>query len=387
LDGPIGSGGMGHVYRGRDLILDRVVAVKVLPAELARDAGAVRRFGREARAVARLSHPGIVTVFDAGVADGAPFIVMEFVEGRTLAEVLRHEGRLTPSRAAAIVAAIADALADAHASGVVHRDIKPGNVMLVAGGEVRVMDFGIALPLDADATVTRAALGTPSYASPEQASGEPTDARSDVYALGAVLYELLTGGPPFQSDSALGVLAMHQGTVPDRPSSHAPGIPPALDGVVATALAKRPEDRYPSASAMAGALRRASGSHGAAQVGTVPDVATVPTESPTARLDDDATTVLPPSPSPRRMARVALLAAVLVALLLLALVASPGGAKPTAPSPTTPAGPVVVPSADHTPSPHPAKGPKCKDDPSAPGCHGNGDEHGPGNGPGQDNGD
>jgi hypothetical protein len=392
LDALIGSGGMGRVYRGRDLTLGRTVAVKVLPAALARDADAVRRFAREARAVAGLNHPGIVTVYDAGVADDVPFIVMEFVEGRTLVEVLRRGGRLDPPRAAAIAAEVADALEAAHARGVVHRDVKPGNVMLTPTGDVRVMDFGIAQPLDADATVTRSTMGTPTYAPPEQGDGGPVDARTDVYALGVVLYELLTGRPPFEATSPLAVLAMHQRTVPDPPSTRAAAVPADLDAVVATALAKRPEDRFPSAAAMGDALRSAAAEPGNAVTPAVA-AAGIPGGPPTMPLadvpmGDDATAVLPSAPgavAPRhRVVLGALLAAALALLILVAAIAWPDTSPPTTPSPTRPAGPVVSPSAAPTESPPAqdrAKPPKCKDEEAAHGCSGTG--HGNGRGPGE----
>jgi hypothetical protein len=398
LDALIGSGGMGRVYRARDLTLGRPVAVKVLPADLAKDADAVRRFGREARAVASLSHPGIVTVFDAGVADEVPYIVMEYVEGRTLVEVLRREGPLDPPRAAGIAADVADALDAAHACGVVHRDVKPGNIMLTAGGDVRVMDFGIALSLDADATVTRSAMGTPTYAAPEQADGGPVDGRTDVYALGVVLYELLTGRPPFEAKSPLAVLAMHRDTVPDSPSSRVAAVPAAVDAVVATALAKRPGERFQSAGAMADALRRAAAepSDGGTAAAPASSAVAVPTGPPTAKLADDSTAVLPAAGVPpaapdiaprRRVVRAAVLAAALAVLVLIAVVAAwPDSSTPTTPSRTLPAGPVVSPSVAPAVSPptHGPKPPKCKDEEDAKDCRGKGHGDGPGHGPGGD---
>jgi eukaryotic-like serine/threonine-protein kinase len=245
LDEVIGRGGMSTVYRGLDLSLDRTVAVKVaLDPLVERDPVYVARFKREARAAAALSHPGVVTVYDAGHDGPTRFIVMEYVRGRDLAELLRQAGPLAPARAAQIAAQIADTLAAAHAAGIIHRDVKPGNVMITDGGSVKVLDFGIArFAGSGTLTQTAAVLGTAPYMSPEQAMGQPADARSDIYSLGCVLYEMLTGKPPFMADLPAAVMHQHVRVAPKPPSALEEAIPPALDALVLQMLAKSPEDR------------------------------------------------------------------------------------------------------------------------------------------------
>ena len=209
----LGRGGMAEVYLARDQLLDRPVAVKVLFPALATDQGFVERFRREAQAAANLQHPNIVSVFDWGEANGTYFIVMEYVEGHTLAEMLRDEGRLHPDRAAEITADIAAALGFAHRNRVVHRDVKPGNVLITRDGGVKVADFGIARALsdstDQNLTKTGSVMGTATYFSPEQARGAAVDPRSDIYSLGCVLYEMTTGHPPFTGDSAVAIAYKH----------------------------------------------------------------------------------------------------------------------------------------------------------------------------------
>src|SRR6266540_5006027 len=195
---PLGRGGMAAVYRGTDRVLGRTVAIKVLNPELAEDQRFVERFRHEARAAAALNHPGVVGVFDTGSDGDQHYIVMEHLEGRTLAEVLRDERLLPPERALSIAAEVAEALEAAHRAGLVHRDVKPSNVMIMPNGTVKVMDFGIArAAAGASFTQTGMVMGTATYFSPEQARSDPVDARSDIYSLGAVLYEMLTGRPPF----------------------------------------------------------------------------------------------------------------------------------------------------------------------------------------------
>jgi serine/threonine-protein kinase len=261
----LGYGGMAEVFRGRDVRLGREVAVKVLRADLARDPAFLARFRREAQSAASLSHPSIVSVYDTGEdVDPAgsatvPFIVMEYVEGRTLRDLLRQEGRLLPRRAVEMVAEVCRALDYAHSQGIVHRDIKPGNVMLTRGGQIKVMDFGIARAATASqATVTQTAavIGTAQYLSPEQARGEHTDGRSDVYSTGCLLYELLTGQPPFTGDSPVAVAYQHVREAPVPPSQLDPEISGDLDAVVLKAMAKNPANRYQTAGEMAGDLER-----------------------------------------------------------------------------------------------------------------------------------
>lgn len=257
LDEIIGRGGMSTVYRGTDLALDRVVAVKVALDPLAEDNPVyVARFKREAHAAAALNHPGIVTIYDAGTDGATRFIVMECVRGRSLAEILRDERPVEPARAARIGADVADALSAAHAAGIVHRDIKPGNVMVADDGAVKVLDFGIARTEDA-VTITQTALvlGTAPYMSPEQALGQPADARSDIYSLGCVLYEMLTGEPPFMADVPAGVMHQHVRVAPRPPVSLNPAIPPALNALVLQMLAKSPDERPQTASEVRDRLR------------------------------------------------------------------------------------------------------------------------------------
>jgi eukaryotic-like serine/threonine-protein kinase len=337
---------MGSVYRARDRVLDRTVAVKLLPAELASDDQAADRLQREARSAARLNHPRIVSVFDAGLADGTPYLVMEYVEGRTLAQELQDHGRLSPGRAASIAAGIAEALAAAHAAGVVHRDVKPGNVLLVDGDEVKVADFGIARATEED-TITHpsAVVGSAPYLSPEQARGEVADARSDLYGLGVVLYEMLVGRPPFEADSPVAVAFKHLEEEPEPPSSVEPGIPAELDRVVMTALAKDPADRYESAGAFLAALR------GFAEG---PDTAPLAAVAPSADPTDTFTPAPPPGGRSRWLVRAAVVLVVLVAavaaLTLWRTTRSPGQPPGGEDNPRPSVSPQSVPGAG-TPRP------------------------------------
>jgi eukaryotic-like serine/threonine-protein kinase len=262
----LGYGGMAEVHHGRDLRLGRDVAIKMLRADLARDATFQMRFGREAQNAAALNHPAIVAVYDTGEERGSngeslPFIVMEFVNGRTLKEILNAEGPLMPRRALEISADICAALEFSHRHGIIHRDIKPGNVMLTQTGQVKVMDFGIARALASGAstmTQTSAVIGTAQYLSPEQARGEAVDARSDVYATGCVVFELLTGHPPFVGDNPVSVAYQHVREDPKPPSEFNRDVTPDIDAVVLKALAKNPLNRYQSAAEMRADLLRAA---------------------------------------------------------------------------------------------------------------------------------
>jgi serine/threonine-protein kinase len=253
----LGYGGMSEVHRGRDVRLGREVAVKVLRADLARDPQFQERFRREAQNAAALNHPAIVAVYDTGETrtdyGPLPYIVMEFVDGRTLRDIVKTEGPLPGQRAMEIMADVCAALDFSHRHGIVHRDVKPANVMITRNGAVKVMDFGIARAVaDGQAAVTQTAavIGTAQYLSPEQARGEAVDARSDVYAAGCVLFELLTGEPPFTGDSPVAVAYQHVREDPKPPSALNPRVSPALDAVVLKAMAKGPANRYQSAAEM-----------------------------------------------------------------------------------------------------------------------------------------
>lgn len=257
----VGYGGMAEVHRGRDLRLGRDVAVKLLRADLSRDESFLIRFQREAQNSASLNHPNIVAVFDTGEDAGIPYMVMEFVNGRTLKEVLIAEGRFDPATACEVVADMCAALDFSHKHHIIHRDVKPGNVMLSDTNQVKVMDFGIARALasnQATMTQTSAVIGTAQYLSPEQARGETVDARSDVYAVGCVLYELLVGHPPFTGDNPVSVAYQHVREEARPPSELNPNVPDSIDAVIMKALAKNPENRYHSAGEMREDLIRAA---------------------------------------------------------------------------------------------------------------------------------
>ena len=281
----IGRGGMAEVHEGRDLRLGRRVAIKILRPDLATDPTFQARFRREAQSAASLNHPNIVSVYDTGQdtlqpeGDNSeppvvvPYIVMEYVDGMTLRQLLASGRRLLPERALEIAAGILSALDYAHRHGIVHRDIKPANVMLTRTGDVKVMDFGIARAInDAGSTMTSASavMGTAQYLSPEQARGEIVDARSDLYSTGVVLFELLTGRPPFTGDSAVAIAYQHVSEMPATPSQIDPGVTPEVDAVVLRALAKRADDRYQSALDFRADVERAiAGSPVTAAVPTV----------------------------------------------------------------------------------------------------------------------
>ncbi|WP_345566734.1 Stk1 family PASTA domain-containing Ser/Thr kinase [Nonomuraea rosea] len=264
LDGVVGRGGMAEVYRARDIRLDRIVAIKTLRSDLARDHTFQARFRREAQSAASLNHPAVVAVYDTGEdnSEGAPvpYIVMEYVDGRTLRDLLRQDRRLLPERASELVDGILRALDYSHRGGIVHRDIKPANVMITRAGDVKVMDFGIARAMaDSAATMTQTAqvIGTAQYLSPEQARGERVDARSDIYSTGCLFYELLTGQPPFTGDSPVAIAYQHVREEPIPPSQIDPEIPPWADAIVLKAMAKDPAHRYQSATEMRADIQRA----------------------------------------------------------------------------------------------------------------------------------
>ena len=261
LETLVGAGGMAAVFRARDVRLGRVVALKLI----AGDEALRTRFVREARAVAAVDHPHIIPVYEAGEADGMQFIAMRFVAGADLQVVIRREGGLRPKRAAAFISPVASALDAAHDAGLVHRDVKPANMLVDVGRgrpeHVYLSDFGLARGVLSEARLTRAGqfLGTPDYSAPEQIAGQPVDGRVDQYALGCVAYELLSGSVPFRRDEPMAVLYAHLYAPPPRLTAVRPDLPAAVDEVLAAALAKAPEDRYDSCGAFADALRDALG--------------------------------------------------------------------------------------------------------------------------------
>src|SRR6201992_1400630 len=264
LDGVVGRGGMAEVYRARDLRLDRVVAIKTLRTDLARDQTFQARFRREAQSAASLNNPSIVAVYDTGedMSTGVPvpFIVMEYVDGRTVRDLLIEGHRLLPERTLEIVSGVLRALEYSHQAGIVHRDIKPGNVMVTRNGDIKVMDFGIPRAMsDTQAPMTQTAqvIGTAQYLSPEQARGERVDARSDLYSTGCLMYELLTGPPPFTGDSPVAIAYQHVRGNPVAPTVVDPDIPAWADAIVLKAMAKDPADRYQSADEMRMDVQRA----------------------------------------------------------------------------------------------------------------------------------
>jgi serine/threonine-protein kinase len=312
----LGHGGMADVRKARDLRLGRTVAVKMLRTDLARDATFQARFRREAQSAAALNAPSVVAVYDTGEdeLDGVrvPYIVMEYVEGQTLRELMRTGERLMPNRALEITAGVLTALEYSHQQGIIHRDIKPANVMLARNGDVKVMDFGIARAVaDSGATMTQTAnvLGTAQYLSPEQARGETVDARSDVYSAGCLLYELLTGRPPFQGESPVAVAYQHVRENPVPPSTLNPDIGPEPDAIVMKALTKNPQNRYQSAREMRTDIQRALQG---ATVSAPPVLAEPPTQALTAVTEPAAD-----EEKSRKGGYLALIVGVILALALL----------------------------------------------------------------------
>jgi serine/threonine-protein kinase len=256
----IGTGGMADVYIGEDQRLSRKVAVKVLRSDLARDPSFLARFRKEALAAAGLNHPGIVAVYDSGEEGQNSYIVMELVNGHTLREELQNPVALTVDRSLEIIEGVLDALSYSHTNGIIHRDIKPGNIMLTDSGDVKVMDFGIARAMDdigATMTSTWNVVGTAQYLSPEQATGEAADLRSDIYSVGCLLYELVTGRPPFTGDTPVAIAYQHVSADFPAASVVNPNLDENIDKIITVALAKNPNDRYQSADLMLADIRRA----------------------------------------------------------------------------------------------------------------------------------
>ncbi len=254
----IARGGMAEVYRAHDRLLDRPVALKVLFPELSVDRSFVERFRREAQAAANLSHPNIVPVFDWGEDTGTYFIVMEFIDGRPLSSILKTAGSLSAERTADVGAHVAAALGYAHKHGVIHRDVKPGNVLITDEGQVKVTDFGIARAINTEESLTQtgAVMGTATYFSPEQAEGIGVDSRSDIYSLGVVLFEMVTGRPPFLGDTPVAVASKHVRDHPPAPRELNPSIPPTFEAIILKAMAKDPAHRYRTAEELRADLLR-----------------------------------------------------------------------------------------------------------------------------------
>lgn len=340
----LGSGGMARVHRAHDTRLGRTVAVKTLLPELARDPEARRRFAREAQAAAALNHPGIVTVHDQDEADGedgiVPYLVMEYIDGATLEDVAEREAPLDVHRAVRITCDVLDALGHAHSRGTVHRDVKPANVMITKSGAVKVADFGIARVVDAVTRITGTgfAVGTPGYMSPEQVLARQVDARSDLYAVGCMLTELLTGSVPFNGSTPLNVMYWHVHQAPSRPSERNPAVPPGLDAIVLKTLAKSPDDRPQDAATLRRWLNEWLGTGEARpqapyslvkDAGEIQDAVPASTPGPA-----PAPAAGPPTPVPGPSAS---------APGPSASASGHSGAAPGTPGPSGPSGPVPVP--------------------------------------------
>ncbi len=354
---------MAEVFVATDLQLRREVAVKRLPSSAMEDATAKARFAREARALARVNDQHVVTVFDIVVDDGRPFLIMELVDGTTLRDLVDAEGRLEPARVVSIASGICSGLAAVHARGIVHRDMKPSNVFLTTSGAVKIGDFGIA-SVASDVTVTRAGevFGSAPYVSPEQVSGDPIDARADLYSLGCVMFEMATGRPPFAGDDPAALAYQHVHTKPERADALVTQVPPALASTIEGLMAKDPEDRPESADALRRSLE-------AMTLPAASDVGDVPTQPLTPVAATDVLPVVPPPMPPRRPPRSSsplpwIVGLVLGIILLLVLNAIYGGADPAVQarspaahrSPSPASSPSVAPSPrSPTPSP-PASG-------------------------------
>ena len=283
LEELVGSGGMSSVYRAHDRLLERTVALKILHEQFTRDDDYVERFRREARAVAQLAHPNIVTVIDRGEQDGRQFIVFEYVDGMNLKELMTQEGPLSPREAIELALQVARGLSFAHESGLVHRDVKPQNVLLDIDGRAKVTDFGIAHAVDVDGmTITGTIMGTSNYIAPEQARGQPVDEQTDVYSLGCVLYELLVGDVPFDGDNFVAVAMRHVNDPVPSVRDVRPEVPPRLDWAIQQAMAKDHDERFESMADFAAEL-----------------------EACHAELDgnEGATMVVPPQPRARAKSR------------------------------------------------------------------------------------
>jgi serine/threonine-protein kinase len=310
----LGSGGMASVYRAHDTLLERPVALKVLHEHFSSDPEYVERFQREARAIARVSHPNIVTVIDRGSFDGQEYIVFEHVPGETLKDVVEREGPLPVAQALAFARQVARALAFAHEQGIVHRDVKPHNVLVDEDGGAKVTDFGLARSLDVehDITQTGTVLGSSDYISPEQASGQPVDERSDQYALGVLLFELLTGEVPYPAENYMAAALRHVNDPVPSVRERRRDVPPRVDEIVRRAMAKQPEDRFPSTGALVGALEAVLAEERGAEPIDSASTEVVRAPAPPARAQRE-------QPRKRRSAWVPLAAALVVLLAGAAL--------------------------------------------------------------------
>ncbi len=353
---PLGAGGMSEVFEGYDRNLDRRVAVKFLKADVA-DPKARERFEHEARSAASFTHPNAVTVYDVGEAGTRPYIVMELVEGKNLADVLARAGPLPPREAVHIADQVLAALGAAHARGLVHRDVKPGNILVTPKGWVKLADFGIAKAVS-DATggltMTGQVMGTPKYLAPEQAAGRATTPRSDLYSTGVVLYEMVAGAPPFEGDTPVAIALAHQQAPVPPLAERRPGLPAALVATVDRALEKDPARRFPSAEAMSTAL---SGGPTAPM--------TAPTAAPTGGPTEVMASTTPPRPPGRRrwvwavLAALALVGAFMIAWALAnrddgtgpTIAADPTTSSTTTTTTTTTTPPTTTPPTTTTPEP------------------------------------
>ena len=390
LDGPLGRGGMATVWRAWDTKLERPVAVKILDHAGLDDPAAAERFDREAHTVARLTHPNVVAVYDVGTHDGAPYLVMELVDGATVAQLVA-EGPLPAAQVLSISEQIAAALEAAHAAGIVHRDIKPANVMVTGDGRVKVCDFGIARHTYAAAqalTAPSTAVGTSAYMAPEQASGDKIDARTDLYALGCVIYTMVTGGPPFVGERDISVLYQHLQQAPAPMRAPRGDVPAELDRLVAQLLAKNPDERPANARQVREDLDRMAGKRAGGDLGapvaaelaaratavaraTPPLRATAAVVSPTRSFPTAYQDDYPPdgyAAAPRRsiwpLAVGVIMGLVIIALLLANLLSRGGSGQPgplagppsgSASSPTQPS-PTPSTSTPTAPAPTDAEG-------------------------------
>ena len=356
LDRSLGTSGMAEVFVATDLQLRRSVAVKRLPSSAMEDATAKARFAREARALARVNDPHVVTVYDIVVDDGRPFLIMELVEGMTLRDLIDADDRLQPARVISIASGICSGLAAVHANGIVHRDMKPSNVFLTTSGAVKIGDFGIA-SVASDVKVTRAGevFGSAPYVSPEQVTGDPVDARADLYSLGCVMFEMVTGRPPFAGDDPAALAYQHVHTKPERADALVPQVPAALASTIDRLMAKDPEDRPESADA----LRRSLESIALPAASDVRDVPTQPL-TPVAATDvlpvvpPPVRPPLPPRRPPRSSSPLLWIAGLVLGIaLLLVLNAIYGGADPAVRATTPAKHRSPSPAASPTPSPSP----------------------------------